>query len=206
MSLKSEYNFKEKELGPNFAPDKLKEFKKLIDSSTSFVAISMPGVGASYFLKYLCMQDFGYFIHVDMYELPSLTTHEFYKETLKAMLERSFLSSSAYRLLLTKSDDELFSEIKKRLEHLTEKQEKIVIIFSRFDQLKKDFDWNFLSNIQSLTTIAPNKIVEIFTSVKPLNETAPEAVSGGNLNFFSKDLYFKPFESSDLKKLFLLEH
>jgi len=122
------------------------------------------------------------------------------------MLERSFLSSSAYRLLLTKSDDELFSEIKKKLVHLAEKQEKIVIIFSRFDQLKKDFDWNFLSNIQSLTTIAPNKIVEIFTSVKPLNETAPEAVSGGNLNFFSKDLYFKPFESSDLKKLFLLEH
>jgi len=208
-------NFKEAQLGKDFAPEKLQEFKGMIDAGISFVAMSMPGVGTSYFLKYLCMQDFGYFIHVDMYELPSLTTHEFYKETLKAMLERSFLSSSAYRLLLTKSDDELFSEIKKKLVHLAEKQEKIVIIFSRFDQLKKEFDWNFLSNIQSLATVAPGsprsaggagKIVEIFTSVKPLNETAPDAVSGGNLNFYSKDLYFKPFSDSDLKKLFLLDH
>ncbi|OGE32323.1 hypothetical protein A3C59_02955 [Candidatus Daviesbacteria bacterium RIFCSPHIGHO2_02_FULL_36_13] len=200
------YNFKEAELGPDFAKEKMTELKAFIDAGLSFTILSMPGVGVSYALKYLASQSYAHFIHIDMYALPSLTQHEFYKETLKAMLERSFLSSSAYRLLLTKSDDELFSEIKKKLVHLAEKQEKIVIIFSRFDQLKKDFDWNFLSNIQSLTTIAPNKIVEIFTSVKPLNETAPEAVSGGNLNFFSKDLYFKPFESSDLKKLFLLEH
>src|SRR3990167_9644445 len=209
------YNFKEAELGPDFAKEKMTELKAFIDAGLSFTILSMPGVGVSYALKYLASQSYAHFIHIDMYALPSLTQHEFYKETLKAMLERSFLSSSAYRLLLTKSDDELFSEIKKKLVHLAEKQEKIVIIFSRFDQLKKEFDWNFLSNIQSLATVAPGsprsaggagKIVEIFTSVKPLNETAPDAVSGGNLNFYSKDLYFKPFSDSDLKKLFLLDH
>ena len=66
MKLKSQYNFKEREFGPDFAPDHMKDFKKLIDAGISFVAMSMPGVGASYFLKYLAMQNFAYFIHVDL--------------------------------------------------------------------------------------------------------------------------------------------
>ncbi|MDP3733490.1 MAG: helix-turn-helix domain-containing protein, partial [Candidatus Daviesbacteria bacterium] len=82
---------------------------------------------------------------------------------------------------------------------------KIVIIFSRFDQLKKDFDANFLSNLQSLATIQPGKIVLIFTSIKPLDEIASNAITGGNMTFYSKYLYFKPYSSMDLKKLLKLE-
>jgi len=201
MSTNPTNNFKEAQLGKDFAPEKLKEFKGMIDAGISFVVMSMPGVGASYFLKYLCSSSIAYFIHVDLYELPSLTTHEFYRLFLIELGGEPGNHGSS-----NKSDDAIFSESKGILKKLLERQEKIVIIFSRFDQLKKEFDWNFLSNIQSLTTIAQGKIIEIFTSVKPLNETAPEAVSGGNLNFFSKDLYFKPFSASDLKKLFLLDH
>ncbi len=84
-----------------------------------------------------------------------------------------------------------------------------MIIFSRFDQLSKDFDANFLSNIQSLAaqnlTTLSNNIVLIFTAVKPLHELSPEAVSGGNLSFYSKIYYFKPFTSLDLKNLLNLE-
>ena len=47
----NQYNFLEAKLGPDFAQDKLKEFKALIDSTLSFVVISMPGVGVSYFLN-----------------------------------------------------------------------------------------------------------------------------------------------------------
>lgn len=189
------YNFKEKALGPNFAKDRLNEFKKLIEAGISFVIISMPGVGVSFFLKYLACQDFAYFIHVDMYSLPFLTQHELYKLLLTE------LGGNAGK----KTDEQLISESKKILLDLSQKHQKIVIIFSRFDQLKKELDWNFLSNIQSLTTINPGKIVLIFTSTKFLTELAPEAVRGGNLNFYSKILYFKPYSKQDLNKLLSIE-
>ncbi len=196
MSTKSQYNFIESKLGPDFAEEKMQEIKALINSSISFTIVSMPGVGVSYFLKYLATRDFAYFIHVDLYNLPTLSQHEFYR-----MLHRDLgrKASSA-------TDEQIFLETKAILKKLAEENEKVVIIFSRFDQLKKDFDENFLSNLQSLTAIAPGKIVLIFTSIKPLYEIALEAISGGNLTFYSKVLYFKPFAKEDLEKLLLLEH
>ncbi|MCL4366452.1 helix-turn-helix domain-containing protein [Patescibacteria group bacterium] len=195
MSLNPAYNFQEAQLGPKFAQNHLRRFKELIDSSLSFVAVSMPGVGVSYFLKYLVMQDFAYFIHVDLYSLPTLSQHEFYKLLLSELGGDPDL----------KTDEDLLSEAKKLLQNLSEKQGKIVIIFSRFDQLKDQFDWNFLSNIQSLSAISPNQIILIFTSTKPLHKLAPDALSGGNLNFYSKELYFKPYSKEDLKKLLKVE-
>lgn len=195
MSLESRYHFKEAELGPDFAQDALKDFRKLIDSGVSFVTHSMPGVGASYFLKYLASQDFAHFIYIDLYELPSLTQHEFY---------RMFLSDLGGKPA-AKTDEQTLLEAKEILKKLSQEHEKIVIIFSRFDQLKKDFDENFLSNLQSLTTVSPGKIVLIFTAIKPLIELAPEAVTGGNLNFYSRSLYFKPYSKKDLKKLLTID-
>lgn len=189
------YNFKETELGSNFAQDKLEQFRQLINANLSFVALSMPGVGVSYFLKYLTTQDFAFFIHVDLYDLPTLSLHEFYKLLLSELDGKPGL----------KTDEQLLLETKKILQAISEKRDKIVIIFSRFDQLKKEFDWNFLSNTQSLTTVSPGKIVLIFTSTRPLHEIAPDALSGGNLNFYSEELYFKPYSKDDLKKLLQIE-
>lgn len=185
MSLKSKYNFKEAGLGRDFAKDKLADFKKLINSGQSFVVVSMPGVGVSYFLRYLTMQSFALFFHIDLYSLPTLSQHEFYK------------------LLLTELGGK---DVKTTLKQLSEKESKqIVLIFSRFDQLRKEFDNQFLSNIQSLTTSAPGKIVLIFTSIKPLPEISTEVLSGGNLNFYSENLYFTPYDKEDLKKLITIE-
>mgnify|MGYP001568331661 CR=1 FL=1 len=63
------------------------------------------------------------------------------------------------------------------------------------------FDHEFLGNLRSLVRIARGKIVLIFTAVKPLTEIAPEAIAGGNLGFYSENLYFKPYSKEDLKKL-----
>lgn len=196
FSLRSNYSFPESKLGSDFAQDKLKEFKALINSSISFTVVSMPGVGVSYFLKYLSCQDFAKFIHIDLYSLPSLNQHEFYRMFLRDLGGNPD----------GKTDEQVFIESKDILKNLASKYEKIVIIFSRFDSLKKDFDENFLSNLQSLTTLADKKIVLIFTATKPLYEIAPDAVHGGNLPFYSKILYFQPFSADDLKKLFMLEH
>ena len=191
MNIKSSYNFPEAKLGPVFAQDKLKEFKALIDTGVSFVTISMPGVGVSYFLKCLACQDFAFFIYNDLYSLPTLNQHEFYRMFLRDLKGNPD----------GKSDEQVFLETKEIVKNLVAKFEKVVIIFSRFDQLAKEFDANFLSNLQALTTIQPGKIVLIFTSIKPLHDLAPEAVTGGNLTFYSKYLYFKPYSANDLKKL-----
>lgn len=174
---------------------KLAEFKKLIDQGISFIAMSMPGVGASYFLKYLASQKFAYFIYIDFYALPTLSQHEFYRMFLKDLGGKPG----------PKTDEQVFLESKQILKKLCQAHDKIVIIFSRFDQLKSAFDANFLSNLQSLTTIQPGKIVLIFTSIKPLDEIAPNAITGGNLTFYSKYLYFKPYSAMDLKKLLKLD-
>ena len=194
------YNFKEAILGKDFAKDKLKEFKQLIDSGISFVVTSMPGVGAAYFLRYLALQDFAKFFHIDLYSLPSLTQSEFYKLLLTELGGKP----------ISKTDEQLLIESKKILQSLTKNHNKIVLIFNHFDQLAKDFDSNFLSNIQSLATqsfatVSPGKIVLIFTSIKPLNEISTEAFEGGNLNFFSEIVYFKPYSKSDLEKLISIE-
>lgn len=206
------YNFQEKGLGPTFAKEKMADFKRLIEASQSFTVVSMPGVGVSYFLKYLTSKskvlqasskiintasEAGpYFVHVDLYNLPTLNQHEFYRMFLRDLAGNPD----------GKSDEQVFLETKEIIKKMVQKNEKVVIIFSRFDQLRKDFDENFLSNLQSLTTLAPNKIMLIFTAIKPLYELTPDAVSGGNLPFYSKILYFKPYSNEDLKKLFLLEH
>ena len=136
------YNFHESKLGADFAKEKLAEFKKLINGGQSFTVVSMPGVGVSYFLKYLVGLDFAHFVYVDFYNLPSLNQHEFYRMFHRDLGEKP---SSA-------TDGQVFLEIKARLKKLAENEEKVVVVFSRFDQLKKDFDDNFLSNLQSLTT------------------------------------------------------
>lgn len=203
MSLDNNYNFSEAKLGPDFAKENLKNFKQLIDAAISFVVVSMPGIGVSYFLKYLAMQDFASFIHVDLYDLPTLSQHEFYKLLLTQLGGKPCNSTPGRPG--SKTDEQMLLESKNLLQTITQKREKIVLIFSRFDQLKKEFDWNLLSNIQNLTAVSPGKIVLIFTSTRPLHEIAPDALSGGNLNFYSENLYFQLYSKEDLRKLLQIE-
>ncbi|MBI4038930.1 helix-turn-helix domain-containing protein [Candidatus Daviesbacteria bacterium] len=114
-----------------------------------------------------------------------------------------------------KSDEQVFIETKQILKDLADKYGKVVVIFSRFDQLKSEFDTNFLSNLQTISTIQTGsprlrsdeagKIVLILTSIKPLYEIAPQAITGGNINFYSENLYFKPYCEADLRKLLTIE-
>lgn len=194
MSTNITNSFPEAKLGSDFAKDKSKIFKEYIDRGISFVVISMPGVGVSHFLKYLAIKDFALFFYVDTYSLPHLTKYEFYKNLLIQLGGKAG----------SKNEDGLLSESKKLLETLSKKHEKIVIIFSRFDQIKKEFDSKFLSDIRSLTKVKRGKIILIFTSTKPLNEISPQALVGGNLGFYSENLFFLPYSKSDLNKLLTL--
>lgn len=176
------YNFKEKLLGEDFCKKDILETKKLISSSLSFTVVGMPGMGISMFLRYLVThleKNSKYFVvHVDVNELPELT-----KEAL-------------FKLL----DKELGGKSKEKLEQITVNK-KVVIIFNRFDNLKKDFDYNFFANLRSIRDIDKENIVMIFSANRSLTETASESITGGNLNMFSKTYYLKPFSLKDLDRL-----
>ena len=183
MNLNTKYTFREGKLGHDFCKDFFKSVKEQIDSSTSFTIIGIPSVGVSFFLRFLTMQDFAYFIHVDLYALPTLTKIEFYKAMLRQLDGK----------VDNVSEEELLDRCRKKIEELAKNHTKIVLILNRFDQLQKEFDKKFFENIRSLRNIDGGKIVIITTATRPLDEINAEAISGSNLNFYSKHLFFKPY-------------
>lgn len=168
-------SFKEAKLGPKFCREDIKKIRQLIENSTTFSVCGMPSMGISIFLRFLAAQKFAYFVHVDINELPKLSRSELFK-------------------LLRK-------QLHHPLEKLAQKHKRIVIIFNRFDRLKKEFNANFFSNLRSLRDIDKEKIVMVFAANRPLLEQSPKALSGGNLNMYSKTFYLKPYSKEDLKKL-----
>lgn len=185
------YQFSESRLPEDFAKENMDKMKHLIDSSYSFTTLAMPGMGVSYLLRFLATRDFANFIHVDLYSLSNLTKHEFFRLLLHELGGKS----------RDKTDLEMLTECKKTLSDTAKKHPKIVLIFNRFDQLKKEFDETFFANLRALRDCAPGKIVLLFTAIKPLYETSPKAIGGANLNIFSKHLYLKPYSKYDLQQL-----
>lgn len=177
--------------GPDFCNEKILQVKQLIDSSVSFTMAGMPGVGVTIFLRYLSSNSFAYFIFVDSYFLTSQSKKEFFQLLLKQMGVNNSKGN----------EKELLEKCHERLRELVKEQEKIVLIFNRFDQLKGIFDSTFFSNLWSLRAINTSRIVIITTSNKPLYEIAPDAINVGHLNLFSKVMYLHPFSREDTKLL-----
>lgn len=185
------HDFKEAKLGPEFCKKEVIQIKRLIDSSISFSVVGMPAMGISIFLRYLASRNFAHFIHVDLYELPELTGIE----VLKLLLKELGGTSRSRNYL------QLIESCKQRLAQLAQKHKRVVIIFNRFDQLKKEIDRSFFNNLRSLRDVDKERIVIIFTANKPLYEIAPEAIDVGNLNMYSKTFYLKPYSKEELMKL-----
>ena len=173
LNLAMNDDFKEAKLGSDFCKDEIAQVKRLIESSISFSVVGMPGLGISIFLRYLATRRFAYFLHLDVYELSSLTQ----VELLKLLPDKN------------------------QLQLLTQQHERVVIIFNRFDQLKKEFDKSFFNNLRSLRDVDKERVVMIFAANKPLYEIAPEAIDAGNLNMYSQTFYLKPYSNEELIRL-----
>lgn len=189
------YKFKEAELGPSFCREKVGRIKKLVNSSTTFTVVGMPSIGISIFLRYLVTRPFAYFVHVDIYELPNLVRTE-----LLRLLARQVGGRPGPKA----SYQDLLSLCKEKLAGLVRRHKRVAIVFNRFDQLKEQFDSSFFNNLRALRDVDKEKIVMIFSANKPLYDIDPEAISGGNLNMYSKTFYLTPYSNEDLKRLLLL--
>ncbi len=188
------YQFREKQFGPKFRAEDVAKIKDLIDHSITFSFAAMPGLGVTIFMRYLACQDFAQFIYVDTYALTNLSKYEFYK----------LLYHELGGIKSVKTEQQAIEQCKVKLGELVKKDKKVVIIFNRFDQLKKLFSNQYFAELISLRNVKPEKIVLIFTATKPYIEILPDDISGDRVNLFSKTFYLKPYSLVDLKKLLLI--
>jgi hypothetical protein len=184
------YNFKEHDLGNDFAPEKVAEFKRWIAESPSFCLLSIPGVGVTNFLRYFSSTQAGYyFVFVDAFSLSVPSKKDFFAQILKEI-----------GVTPPSDEQEILEECKIQLESLC-KENQVVLIFNRFNQLKPIFDYQFFANIRHLQISNRDQIRMICTSNRPLPEINPQAVGGSNLNLFSTIRQFGLYKAADLKKL-----
>lgn len=175
-------DLKEQYLPDSFRKEDVLAVKKLIDSSSSLSVVGMPSMGISIFLRYLCTKNFGLMIHVDIYEL------------------LDFTQTSLFELLSQK----LGGDPRLQLEKLVKENKRVVIVFNRFDSLKKAYTKELFAKLRSLVDVDREKVVMIFAANRPIPEEFPEALEGGNLAKFSRSYYLKPYSVSDLKALLKL--
>ena len=151
----------------------------------------MPGVGVTIFLRYLTTTQLAFFVFVDSFSLPVLS-----KKELFILLGKELGITER-----PKTEQEIFEACKQQLRELTLKHATVVIIFNRFDQLKKEFDKCFFGNIQDLQNVNSEKISIIVTSNTPLYELDPEIIGVANLKLFSTTFFLKPYSIKDTQKL-----
>jgi len=185
------YKFKESILPSDFRKEDIGTIKKLINRSTSFTIVGMPGMGISAFLKYLVCQKFAYFIHIDLYELPELTRLQLFKLTAKE-LEIKTSSNDAIELL---------DDIKGKLKDLIKEHKRVVLVLNRFDQIKDEFTTTFFSNLRTILEVDKEKIVFAFSANKPLYDWAPNAFERSNLELYSQNYFLKPYNKDELIQL-----
>lgn len=185
------YNFKESTLSQEFTKDKINEVKKLIEASIPFTVCGIPGVGVTVFLRYLATLDLANFIFIDAYKLANLTKSELFKALLIELGGK----------VNTKDDQQVIHECSELIDQLTQDNKKLVIIFNRFDTLKKEFDRSLFTNLNTLWEVDREKVVFIFTANRPIGSMVPEVMGGGFLYLLSKNYYFKTYSLSDLKDM-----
>lgn len=187
------YNFKEAQLGDDFCLDRVGEMKKRLNPSGFFTIVGMPGVGISFFIRFLATRKFAHFIYLDIASLAAPTKHEFYIALLKELGVVKF----------PKGEQEMLELGKKRIKELASK-EHVVFLFNRFDEMGNSIDKSFLGSLRTLRHGIADKVSLIFVSHKPISDISEGALSGGNLDMFSNVYYFKPYSEGDLYKLFSL--
>ncbi len=175
--------FPEAKLAKNFRAQDIKKVDHLIRQSISFSVVGMPAMGISIFLRFLATTSLAYFVHIDINELTTLNKVDLLKLITKKLGGGSSLI---------------------QLQKLIQNHYRVVLIFNRFDRLKSEFTASFFASLRPLRDIDKEKIVMIFSSNYPLIQLAPLALSGGNLNMFSKSYYLTPYTQSELVELLKL--
>ena len=188
------YDFKEKQLPDEFCSERQHKIRNMLTPSGLFTIVGMPGVGTSFFIRFLATRTFGHFVYLDVASLAQSTKHEFFVALLKELGGK----------IVPSNEQEILSACKDAIAKILKTEPRIIFLFNRFDRLSKEIDKQFLGTLRTLRHGAADKVSMIFVSTKPLSEISEDAVSESNLDMFSNIYYFKPYEKDDLSMLFKL--
>lgn len=176
-----------KKLPNDFCSDIYNSCEKNIKDSETINLIGLPGVGISFFLRYLSNKSKHYFININTYELPEFTKEELLKQFARKL-------SPGYEGL------DYLTESRSKLEALSVKHEKIVIVINRLDRVSKLINQNLFDNLKFLRDANPGKIVFMLVSSKPITELSPNT-SHNTFVMHAKQICFGTYSPPDLKAI-----
>ena len=181
-------SFGEEKLGKNFCRVATEACLSRLRAATSINLISIPGVGVSYFLRYVSTRAPYAFLHINTYEMPEFSKQALWRQlAMKCGLELSDAQTTPSLV-----------DIKQKLQEMLATHERVVLIFNRVDRIAALFDQNFTDNLRYLQDgDVPRQIVFIFVSHQPLQGLHHQLLLVGP-KIFSDTVYFTPYSQADL--------
>lgn len=177
-------------IGDKFAQTLTSECIHLLDNAVSFNLLALPGVGVSFFLKHISSVGKFRWIMVNSYEVEWSDENGIYQQ----LGNKLGISGSADALI-----------IRQKLEALILNNEKIVIVFNRFDRFKKARTKKMYDDLRIWKDVDREKVMYIFATVRPVYETSMRLIED-IYSMFTKRVFLKPFSISDLRCLGNLDH
>ena len=187
------YKFKEYNLDKNFAKSDILAVTSLIHEVNSLQIVGIANSGISIFIKYLTSLPLGKFIYVDSYALALVIERDFW-----ALVLTEFGGD------VTAEDtiDIILEKIREQLVTFADKNERIIIVFNRFDQLSKLFSAEFFNRLRAIQRVLAEQLVMVYAVCKPVHLYNANALEGANLGFFSNIFYLHPYATKDIYYLY----
>ncbi len=175
----------------NFATTQTNEVAKRIVAGSSVSVLGIPGLGITLLLKHLASQPLGYMAYIDVFNLPAVSSIEFFREILSKLGGKSSSDSI----------DKVISACKDRLEEINKQNLRTVICVAGFDQLSPEFSAEFFRCLRSLRGTNASKTVFVFGICRRLDALLPTGVMDLDISLFSSVYYLKPFPKEDMQYL-----
>ncbi|MCA9331171.1 hypothetical protein KC957_03905, partial [Candidatus Saccharibacteria bacterium] len=162
-----------------------RECESLIGSKTSFNLVATAGVGVTFFVKYLDARSSADFIYVNPYEMHEVTQAAVYAQ----LAEKLDLPGSAS-----------LADIRDRLGNVIGSERTVVLLFNRFDRIRRVVDAQFYDNIRFLRDVNRARVVVGFVTTEPMVEAVP-AEASEFMSLVSRTVYFSGYNEADMQEL-----
>ncbi len=169
-----------------FCNDLLVACEDAIDSRQSFNLVAIPGVGVTFFVKYLERRLSARFVYINPYEM-----HEFSKQAVYAQL--------AKKLGMDEPGSASVDDIRRALLELSQSASSVVILFNRFDRVSGVVDERFYDVLRHLRDANRSKIVIGFVTGVPLINDARLARS--LMGLVTRTVYFSGYGDTDMQQI-----
>lgn len=198
-----------------FRKQEVSDVLKLLENQ-SLTLVGMKRVGVSHFLRFLTYHPAlrknskkpQIIIYLDTNDLVELSGRQFWLLLLKRLydiryvleeIEQQKIIEICTKLLETNTHEELFllEGVKEVARIYASSNQRLVIIFARFDRLLPIFSEQFFGNLQSIVDIASQHIAYVFTTYLPFQALCSQIFFSASFSMFAKTYYLKPASQED---------